>query len=218
METIVVNPMSLVSMTTYHSKNNPTNIGLSYGLLYALQEELTYKVTLTAPLGTHHQNAEQLVQRMVEYETLRLRKGKANMNYYEQYILVGWYVMGPQKQIDSKVNQELSKSCQERGAVYSLHNLVGKDESKQLLFRRDQPVQFRLEVDPLEKYCVDTLHMQGSKGESTLTKTLRKEKHLVGTYSEKLDKLNRCLRESKEDEGEKRRRIFELMEMYDRME
>lgn len=52
MEEIVINPMSLVGMTTYHTKNVPSNYGLSYGLLYALQEELSYKITLTAPLGT----------------------------------------------------------------------------------------------------------------------------------------------------------------------
>lgn len=52
MEEILINPMSLVGMTTYHSKNVPNNVGNSYGLLYAQQEELSYKLSLTAPLGT----------------------------------------------------------------------------------------------------------------------------------------------------------------------
>jgi len=65
MEEILVNPMSLVAMTTYHSKNCPQNIGISYGLLYALQEELSYKITLTAPLGTNENLANEIVERMV---------------------------------------------------------------------------------------------------------------------------------------------------------
>lgn len=48
-----MSPMSLVGMTTYHTKNLPNNAGASYGLLYALQQELTYNIALTAPLGTH---------------------------------------------------------------------------------------------------------------------------------------------------------------------
>jgi len=43
--------MCLVAMTTYHTKNLTHNVGISYGLLYALQEELTYKISLPAPLG-----------------------------------------------------------------------------------------------------------------------------------------------------------------------
>ena len=57
MESIVVNPMSLVAMTAYHRKTCTDNIGVTYGLLYAQQEELTYKVTLTAPLGTYTTNS-----------------------------------------------------------------------------------------------------------------------------------------------------------------
>lgn len=67
MEEILVNPMSLVGMTTYHTKNCPQNIGVSYGLLYALQEELSYKITLTAPLATNKSPASEIIQRMVEY-------------------------------------------------------------------------------------------------------------------------------------------------------
>ena len=83
MEELVVNPMSLVGMTTYHAKNVPSQMGVSYGLLYALQEELSYKLTLTAPLSTHRSSHTEILQLMVDYETLRLRKAKNNMNYYE---------------------------------------------------------------------------------------------------------------------------------------
>lgn len=37
MEEILINPMSLVEMTIYHTKNVPEIAGVSYGLLYALQ-------------------------------------------------------------------------------------------------------------------------------------------------------------------------------------
>ena len=79
---MVINPMSLVGMTTYHTKNVPSNIGISFGLLYALQEELTYKLALTAPLGIGTTPVATLIANMIEYENLRLRKGKNNMNYY----------------------------------------------------------------------------------------------------------------------------------------
>ena len=100
MEELVINPMSLVGMTTYHAKNLPSNVGLSYGILYALQEELSYKLSLTAPLSTHENKASVIVQLMVEYETLRLRKAKNNMNFYEEFVLIGWYVMGSKKSLD----------------------------------------------------------------------------------------------------------------------
>ena len=74
--------MSLVAMTTYHTKNLTNNVGVSYGLLYALQQELTYQISLPAPLGIYPISAKDIISRMVEYETLRLRKGKDNMNYY----------------------------------------------------------------------------------------------------------------------------------------
>jgi hypothetical protein len=39
---------------------------------------------------------------MIEYETLRLRKAKANMNYYEEFVLIGWYAMGSKKSLEDK--------------------------------------------------------------------------------------------------------------------
>lgn len=67
MEEVLINPMSLVGMTTYHSKNVPSNIGLSYGLLYALQQELSYTITLTSPLGTNKAKPSEIVALMIEY-------------------------------------------------------------------------------------------------------------------------------------------------------
>lgn len=95
--------MSLVGMSTYHTKNLPNNAGVSFGLLYALQEELAYKLSLTSPIGTYRNDVSELVNNMVEYENLRLRKGTNNMNYYEEFVLIGWYVMGSQKYVDRKV-------------------------------------------------------------------------------------------------------------------
>jgi hypothetical protein len=103
MEEILINPMSLVGMTTYHTKNVPGNVGVSFGLLYALQEELTYKLTLTSPIGVGTTAVGDLITNMVDYENLRLRKGTNNMNYYEEFVLIGWYVMGSQKYVDQRV-------------------------------------------------------------------------------------------------------------------
>lgn len=100
MEELAINPMSLVGMTTYHARNVPSSVGLSFGILYALQEELSYKLALTAPLSTHHSKASDIVNLMVEYETLRLRKAKNNMNFYEEFVLIGWYMMGAKKSAD----------------------------------------------------------------------------------------------------------------------
>lgn len=82
MDEVLINPMSLVGMTTYHTKNVPTNYGLSYGLLYALQQELSYTITLTSPLGTNQSKPSEIIALMIEYETLRLRKAQQNMNFY----------------------------------------------------------------------------------------------------------------------------------------
>ena len=57
--------MSLVAMTTYHTKNLTQQISISYGLLYALQDELTYKISLPAPLGIYPITAKELISRMV---------------------------------------------------------------------------------------------------------------------------------------------------------
>lgn len=53
--------MSLVAMTTYHTKNLSKHMGASYGLLYALQDELTYKISLPAPLGIYPVAAKDLI-------------------------------------------------------------------------------------------------------------------------------------------------------------
>jgi hypothetical protein len=136
MEEVLINPMCLVGMTTYHTKNIPGNVGISIGSLYALQEELTYKLTLTCPLGTGVTPLPELVANMIEYENLRLRKGKNNMNYYEEFVLVGWYVMGAEASSDGKLFNELSKAFELRGASYSLHYLIGKSvEPEPKLFK-----------------------------------------------------------------------------------
>ena len=218
MEELVINPMSLVGMTTYHSRNVPSNVGVSYGLLYALQEELSYKLTLTAPLSTHQNKAPQIVQLMVEYETLRLRKAKNNMNYYEEFVLIGWYVMGSKKSLEDKAIQELNKAFGDRGAPYSLFYLVGSDPEAgdPQVFKSGKEIKFKFEIDPLQKYCADALNMQGSKQESAINKTLNKELHLIGIYNDKLEKLSNLLQTTKSEE--KKRQIMQILDVYDRIQ
>jgi hypothetical protein len=174
-------------MTTYHARNVPNNVGVSYGLLYALQEELSYKLALTAPLSTHENKAAEIVNLMVEYETLRLRKAQQNMNYYEEFVLIGWYVMGSKKSLDEKTIGELNKAFEDRGAPYSLFYLVAASgEGDPQVFKSGKEIKFKFEIDPLQKYCADALNMQDSKKESAITKTLNKELHLIGIYNDKL--------------------------------
>lgn len=71
-------------------------------------------------------------------------------------------------------------------------------------------------MDTLEKYCADSLYFQSSKKESTLVKTLNKQKHLLEIYNTKLEKLFEILQ--KESNNEKKRQILEVLDMYDRME
>lgn len=199
MEEIVITPMSLVGMTTYHTKNVPTHYGVSYGILYALQEELSYKIALTAPLGTSNNTASEIVDLMIEYETLRLRKSQNNMNYYEEFILIGWYVMGAEKSIDQKTNDELSKAFEERGAAYSLLYLSNgvSDLGDPIVYKLGKSIKFKYEIDPLQKYCAEALNMQDSKKESAICKTLNKELHLIGIYNEKLSQLSSLLKTTK---------------------
>lgn len=218
MEEIVINPMSLVGMTTYHAKNVPANYGLSYGLLYALQEELSYKITLTAPLGTNNDKASEIVSLMIEYETLRLRKSKDNMNYYEEFILIGWYVMGSEKSIDEKMNADLRKAFEERGAIYSLFYLSNwnSELGDPQVFKSGKPIKYKFEIDPLQNYCTEALNMQTSKKESAINKTLNKELHLIETYNQKLAQLSALLRTTKNEET--KRQIMQILEAYDRIQ
>ncbi len=53
MSEIILDPMCLLGISTYHEKNITRNLGASIGILYALQKELTYKISMSAPLGLH---------------------------------------------------------------------------------------------------------------------------------------------------------------------
>lgn len=93
--------------------------------------------------------------------------------------------MGAEKNIDPKTNAELSKAFEERGAIYSLSYLLAgdSDTSEPQVFKLSQPIKFKFEIDPLQKYCAEALSMQDSKKESAISKTLNKELHLIGIYN-----------------------------------
>jgi hypothetical protein len=61
MKQILISPMSIVSITTYHTKNLPTNTGLSYGIIYAQQEELTYKISMVSPIASSPIDAKKII-------------------------------------------------------------------------------------------------------------------------------------------------------------
>lgn len=66
------------------------------------------------------------------------------MNYYEEFILIGWYVMGAKKSIDEKVVNELNKSFEERGSLYSLVYIVDSEtDSDPQLYKSGKPIKFK---------------------------------------------------------------------------
>lgn len=67
------------------------------------------------------------------------------MNYYEEFILIGWYVMGSQKFVENKVVEELNRAFQERGASYSLYYFVGLEfDSDPKLMKAGKEVKYKL--------------------------------------------------------------------------
>lgn len=68
--------------------------------------------------------------------------------------------MGAEKSFDSKVNAELSKAFEERGAIYSLHYLLSGETGEPQVFKLGNPIKFKFEIDPLQKYCAEALSMQ----------------------------------------------------------
>ena len=107
--------------------------------------------------------------------------------------------MGSKKSLEEKTVNELHKAFGERGATYSLLYFVTSDQeaADPQVFKSGKPIKFKLEIDPLQKYCADALNMQGSKKESAIYKTLNKELHLIGIYNEKLEKLTALLQKTK---------------------
>jgi len=95
---------------------------------------------------------------------------------------------------------------------YAINEVASTDP---ILYKEGRIVKYKLEIDPLQKYCVDALSFQESKQESVLAKTLKKEKHLLEIYSDKLEKL-RVYLSGCNDEG-KKREVLQVLEMYERM-
>lgn len=45
-------------------------------------------------MGTNAESAQEIVNRLIEYEAMKSKKAKNNVNFYDEYTLVGWYFMG----------------------------------------------------------------------------------------------------------------------------
>ena len=102
--------------------------------------------------------------------------------------------MGAEASSDAKLFSELSKAFDLRGAFYSLYYFIGKSvEPEPKLIKGGQQIKYKLEIDPLQKYCVDALSLQQSNKESAVVKTLNKEIHLIATYNEKITQLRKKL-------------------------
>ena len=98
--------MTILGMSTYYEKKVPRKIGATLGLLYAQQVELKYRISVSAPIGTFDDTSKDILAKIFEYEALRLKRSKNTVNFYEEYNLVGWYVMGTAKYTDMDYRKE----------------------------------------------------------------------------------------------------------------
>lgn len=75
---ILLDPISILQMSAYFEKklSDGKNANATFGLLYAVQDELKYRICWSAPLGTVETSAEELKERSVHYEMLRLKRSK----------------------------------------------------------------------------------------------------------------------------------------------
>lgn len=96
MSEIVIDPICILQMSAYYTKNKtykPENA--AFGLLYAQQVELKYKICMAASLATLE--ADNISELANEYERLRLKRSKETVNYYEEFSLIGCYVIFEQE-------------------------------------------------------------------------------------------------------------------------
>ena len=122
-------------------------MGATLGLLYAQQVELKYRICVSAPIGTIEDPSQDVIARILEYENLRMRRSKNTVNYYEEYGLVGWYIMGTPKytKMDEKKREEISKDLMKRGAPYFLIvDAEGTQHPK--LFKDGKPCNYMTEM------------------------------------------------------------------------
>ena len=80
---------------------------------------------------------------------MKSKKAKNNINYYDEYILVGWYFMGSkEKYYDSdKVKfTEVSQAFAERGAPY---HLMINNKGEATLFKDGKKVEYSAQMETL---------------------------------------------------------------------
>ena len=122
---IILYPMAIIDMTTYYDqKRSEQKRGLlqqnkliTYGLLYGQQKEIKTMICWSTPLGINQQEVvQQLVQRALHYEFLRLRKSYQSINYYDEFNLIGCYAFGKGVFTTNGEVKKLSKQLKLRGA------------------------------------------------------------------------------------------------------
>lgn len=53
MNQIILDPVTILGMSTYYEKKIPRKLGATIGLLYAQQVELKYRICVSAPIGVN---------------------------------------------------------------------------------------------------------------------------------------------------------------------
>ena len=141
--------MTILGMSNFYEKKIVRKMGATLGLLYAQQVELKYRICVSAPLGTIEDSSNEVIARILEYESLRMRRSKNTVNFYEEYSLVGWYIMGTPRftKGDDKKKEEISKELIRRGAPYFL--IVDAEGSQHpKLFHEGSPCNYMTEMEP----------------------------------------------------------------------
>lgn len=65
MNQIILDPVTILGMTTYYEKKITRKMGATVGLIYAKQVELKYKISVSAPIGTNSDSAEDVISRII---------------------------------------------------------------------------------------------------------------------------------------------------------
>ena len=149
MSQIILDPMTILGMSTFYEKKIIRRMGATVGLLYAQQVELKYRICVSAPIGTIEDSTQDINARILEYENLRMRRSKNTVNYYEEYGVVGWYIMGTPRftKWDEKKKEEISKELSKRTAPYFLVvDAEGTQHPK--LFYEGKPCNYMTEMEP----------------------------------------------------------------------
>ena len=190
---IVLDPICVLQMSSYYEKHkSSSSLSASYGLIYAQQVELKYRICLSVPLSSEMVEHKELLQRAHEYEQLRLKRSKTTVNFYEEYFLIGCYVMREESssKYDKKA-EELAKVLSGEGANYFMIASPSSPTPKVFQFKENgfTEVRFATEMERNEKICIDSMYHQNSKESSIIKKSIQKQQNMIDVYINKIQLL-----------------------------